>query len=115
MPALFKANAGFTLPSRRLFVVSGEILSGVVKKGMTMKVRVRSSVALSLRIERVEFVFRSGVSEVALTAGCQDERELSMLQALSIAGRRIEIEDPEGPEANNQSTTEDSGASPGRE
>lgn len=111
MPALFNAKASFSIPGRRLFVISGDIVSGVVKKGMTMKLRMNSSFALSLPIEGVEFVTKKEGSEVGLTTLCHDGDELSMLQALSISGEQIEIEDTEQPEAN-KITTDNSGASP---
>jgi|GEM_PF-1477571 len=95
MPALFNAKASFSIPSRRLFVISGEILSGIVKKGMTMKVRMNSAFALSLPIEGVEVVTKKEGSEVGLTTLCRDADELSMLQSLNIGGEQIEIEDSE--------------------
>lgn len=94
MPALFNAKASFHIPSRRLFVISGDILSGVVKKGMTMKIRMNSSLDVSLPIDSVEFVTKKGGNEIGLTTVCRDENELSMLQDLNIGGEQIEIEDP---------------------
>ena len=95
MPARFNAKASFAIPSRRLFVISGDILSGVVKKGMTMKVRVNSSSVLSLPIEGVEFVTKKEGSEVGLTTLCRDAEELSLLQSLNIGDGQIQIEDVE--------------------
>jgi hypothetical protein len=95
MPALFNAKASFSIPSRGLFVISGEILSGAVKKGMTMKVRMNSSFAIPLLIEGVEVVTKTEGSEVGLTTVCRDAEELSMLQSLNIGGEQIEVADPE--------------------
>ena len=95
MPALFNAKASFSIPSRLLFVISGDILSGVVKKGMTMKVRMNSSFALSLPIEGVEVLTKKEGSEIGLTTLCRDAEELTLLQGLKIRGEQIEIEDPE--------------------
>jgi len=93
MSALFKATASFVIPSRRMFVVSGDILSGVVKKGMTMKIRMNSGLAVSLPIESVVFVKKKEGSELGLTTICRDADELSLLQALNVDGEQIEIED----------------------
>lgn len=95
MPALFNAKASFTIPSRRLFVVSGDIVSGVVKKGMLMNVRMNSSFSMSLPIEGVEFVTKKEGGEVGLTTLCSDDNELAILQGLNIGGEQIEIDDPE--------------------
>jgi hypothetical protein len=93
MPALFNAKASFAIPSRRMFVISGDIVSGAVKKGMTMKVRMNSSLALTLTIEGVEFVTKKEGSEVGLTVLYHGADELSMLQGLNIGGEQIEIDD----------------------
>lgn len=105
MPALFNANASFSIPSRRLFVISGDIVSGVVKKGMSIKVRIKSSLAISLPIEGVEIVTKKEGSEIGLTTVCRDADELSMLLGLKISGEQIEIEDAEKPEPNLINTT----------
>jgi hypothetical protein len=93
MSAVLNATSSFTLPSRRWFVISGEIASGVVKKGMTMHVRMNSSLAISLPIEAVEIVTKDGRSEVGLCTSYSDPDELSMLQGLNIGGEKIEIDD----------------------
>lgn len=80
-----------------MFVISGEILSGVVKKGMTMKIEVSPALALSLPIESVELVTKKEGSEVGLTTICRDSEELAFLQDLKIAGEQIEIEDSAAP------------------
>ena len=80
-----------------MFVVSGDILSGVVKKGMTMKIRMNSGLAVALPIESVEFVKKIEGSELGLTTICRDADELSLLQALNVGGEQIEIEDSAEP------------------
>jgi len=92
MSAVFNAATSFSLPSRRWFVISGDIASGVVKKGMTMHVRMNSSLALTLPIAAVEIVTKEGRSEVALCTPYRDDNELSMLQSLNIGGEEIQID-----------------------
>jgi hypothetical protein len=93
MPAQFHANASFTIASRRMFVISGDIVSGAVKKGMTMNIRVNSGFALSLPIESVEFVDKKDRREIGLTTICRDADELEFLQSLKIEDEDIEISD----------------------
>jgi hypothetical protein len=94
MPALFNAKASFSIPSRLLFVINGDILSGVVKKGMAIKLRMNSSFVLSLPIDGVEFVTKKEGSDVGLTIACRDADELSILQGLNMGGEQIEIDEP---------------------
>lgn len=94
MSAQFHATSSFAIPSRRVFVISGDILSGVVKKGMTMKIRFNSGLALSLPIASVEFVTGKAGSEVGLTTICRDSDELDFLRGLKIGGEQIEIDQP---------------------
>jgi hypothetical protein len=94
MPAVFAAKGSFGIPSRRLFVISGEILSGLVRNGMTMKVRLNSTLAFDLPISAVEMVKKVDGSEVGLCTVCRDADELSLLKGLNIAGETIEIGDP---------------------
>lgn len=74
-------------------MISGDILSGVVKKGMTMKVRMNPSFALTLPIEGVEMITKKEGSEIGLTTVYRSSEELSLLQGLNIGGEQIEIED----------------------
>jgi hypothetical protein len=76
-----------------MFVISGDIVSGVVKRGMTMIVRFNSGLALSLPIESVEFVDKLDRSEVGLTTICRDADELKFLQGLTVGDEDIEIAD----------------------
>jgi hypothetical protein len=93
MPAQFHASTSFAIPSRRMFIISGQIVSGVVKSGMTMNVRFNSGLALSLPIESVEFVDKKDGSEVGLTTICGDADELKFLEGLKIGDEDIEIAD----------------------
>jgi hypothetical protein len=93
MPAQFHATTSFAIPSRRMFVISGEIISGVVKKGMTMNVRFNSGLAVNLPIESVEFIKKKEGTEVGLTTICRDADELDFLRSLKIGEEQIEIED----------------------
>ena len=93
MPAQFHATTSFAIPSRRMFVISGDVVSGVVKKGMTMNVRFNSGFALSLPIESIEFVDKKDRSEVGLTTICRDAEELEFLKGLKIGDEEIEIAD----------------------
>ena len=76
-----------------MFVISGDVVSGVVKKGMTMNVRFNSGFALSLPIESIEFVDKKDRSEVGLTTICRDAEELEFLKGLKIGDEEIEIAD----------------------
>ncbi len=76
-----------------MFVISGDIVSGVVKRGMTMIVRFNSGLALSLPIASVEFVDKLDRSEVGLTTICRDADELKFLQGLTVGDEDIEIAD----------------------
>jgi len=91
MTASFHAASSFAIPSRRMFVITGDIVRGVVKKGMTMSVRSKSGILLNLPIESVEFVKKLEGSEVGLTTICRDADELEFLRGLEISDEYIEI------------------------
>ena len=94
MPATFQTTGSFEIPGRHLFVVHGSILSGVVKKGMTMKLGLNSSIILTMPIDAVELL--KGIkdsSEIALCTNYKDSDEVEFLKCLNIGNEVIEIED----------------------
>ena len=93
MPAVFNATASFSIPSRKAFVIAGDIASGVAKKGMMMKLRMNSSFAIELPIDSIEFIRKKEGSEVGLLTVCRDADELALLQGLNIGKETIEIDD----------------------
>lgn len=81
------------MPNKRLFVISGDIVSGTVKKGMIMKVRLNSDLSFDLPIDAVEMVKKTETSEIGLCTLCEDADELSLLKGLNIGDEIIEIHD----------------------
>jgi translation elongation factor EF-Tu-like GTPase len=94
MPAKFKADSTFTIEGRGL-VLGGEILEGVIKRGMTASILSWPS---RLTISEVSLVPRSDrkPSDIGLVFAGRDEAELVRWRALDLKGQIIEIEDGDG-------------------
>jgi translation elongation factor EF-Tu-like GTPase len=92
MLAHFLVEETFSLSSRRLFVVHGRILDGVVRRGQ----RVRAPSGLDAPVEAIEFVLLSvnpGRENPALAFRYRDVAELARWQALGLAGQTLELAD----------------------
>ena len=99
MPAVFQASASFALPPRRWFVVCGDIVSGVIKKDMVMRLRGGSPATPLLTIAAVEIVTKEkGGSQVGICVPYGSVDELSRLQSLNVDGKIIDISEPESDE-----------------
>jgi len=96
MTARLLVEGSFALPSRRLFVAHGRILDGILRIGQ----RVRAPSGLDAPVAAVEFVLLSataGRENPALAFAYQSEDQLSRWQALTLAGRTLELEDDNAP------------------
>ena len=76
-----------------MFVVSGDIISGVVEREMVIKLRMDSSLSFDLPISSVEMVKTSNGSEVGICTQCRNAKELSVLKSLNVSNRTLEIDD----------------------
>lgn len=98
MPATFLVRRTFYLPSRRAIVLSGDILSGVVRAGMLIDLRLNGSVTIPVPIDAVEAVDvdrAAGHAEVGLVLDCEDDVARELYRALFQPGEELALEDPE--------------------
>jgi hypothetical protein len=95
MPAQFHAIGTFHLRSRKIFVIYGDVLSGVVRSGMTLALPFNGSLSLSGRVAAVEFVdlVPQRRAYVGLVMAYDDPEELDIWEAVSIADEVLEISD----------------------
>jgi hypothetical protein len=98
MPATFLIRRAFHLPSRSVFVVAGDILSGVVRAGMLIDVRLNEAVTMPTPIRAVEAVDvnrAAAHAEVGLVLDCDDEVARAMFSGLFEAGEVLTLVHPE--------------------
>lgn len=96
--ATFLVRRTFHLPSRRAFVLSGDILSGVLRAGMLIDVQLNESVTMPTPVRAVEAVDvnrAAGHAEVGLVLECEDEVARVMFAGLFEAGEVLTLHHPE--------------------
>ena len=85
MTAKFHCEETFTVPSRRLFVLAGEIMDGVVRCGMTIQVPTGEGTRLSCVVNSVELISTADKwGRVGLAIECADDTELQSMSDLNI-------------------------------
>ena len=92
MTARFLVEDSFPVRSRRIFVVHGQILDGVLRIGQ----RVRTPLGLDVPVSGVEFALLSataGRENPALTFTYESDAQLARWQALAMAGETLELAD----------------------
>lgn len=94
MKAGFRVHGTFTLSSRSMFVVHGEITSGQVRSGM----RVQHPAGLDVPVEGIDSVLLSaseGQEESALTFRYGDEAQLERWRGLRLEGQELQLVGPD--------------------
>jgi hypothetical protein len=87
MSTRFRAHDTFCIHSRRMFVITGEILEGTVRVGMQVEMPLNDAVSMTAPITAVEFVDGPGrQSRIGLGIRYEDEVELATWQGLNIGG-----------------------------
>jgi len=94
MPARFRADSTFTIEGRGL-VVAGEILEGVIKRGMQAQI---PSWPRRLTISDVSSIRRMDrkPSDIGLVFASQDEADFVRWRALDLKDQILEIQDEDG-------------------
>jgi len=79
-------------------VVSGQILEGVVTKGMSLYITFNTDASMTILINGVEFLDHpEGVSEVALLLDYDSDEEARFITTLNLEGQVVDIiDDPAG-------------------
>jgi len=98
MPATFVVRRTFYLSSRRAFVLSGDILSGLIRTGMLIDLRLNGSVTIPVPIKAVEAVDvnrAAGHAEVVLVLDCEDDMARVLYSGLFQPGEELTLKDPE--------------------
>ena len=82
------------LESRRLCVMSGQIVSGTITPGMILHVPTDSSQDIVIRIDGIEFLLKRSSNEelVCLTHKCK-RKTFDRLESYGIVGQTLEISD----------------------
>jgi hypothetical protein len=78
--------------SRKLSVMAGQIVSGVIKPGMSLHVPTGSSLSVAIRIDGIEFLLKRSSNEelVCLTHKCK-RKTFEHLESYGIVGQTLEI------------------------
>jgi len=88
----FRVKDSLYLPNRQIFALTGEILEGTIKNGMKISVPFNSATAMSLVIDSIEFVLKTGeASDVALCIKCADSDEAELLRSLALKDETLDI------------------------
>jgi hypothetical protein len=99
MSAVFRVHASFDLPSRRVFVLRGEILSGEVRRGMVLHMPLNSGFAATTPIGAVEMIDGAGFGQarIALLIPYEDRAEQEFIEDWASIGEELLVADPERP------------------
>ena len=98
MTARFLVEAAFPLSSRGVFVVHGQILDGIIRRGQ----RVQRPQGLDATVDEIGFVLISvneGRENPSLAFKYQDDAQLARWEGLSLVGQTLLLEDGELPVA----------------
>jgi hypothetical protein len=95
MPARFDCEATFTIRARRCFVLCGQIIEGIVRPGMLVKIQMPSGNELVRPIHSLERISTSDKrGRVGLLIKCEDQEELENLQRIGIRDVICPIAEP---------------------
>ncbi len=75
---------------RKLCVMAGQIVSGVIKPGMSLHIPTGSIPSVAIRIDGIEFITRSDESLVCLTHRCR-RKTFERLESYNFIGQTLEI------------------------
>jgi hypothetical protein len=77
--ARFHAQDTFTIPSRDVFVIAGDVVEGQVSKGMTVHIPLNGGLSMTATITALEHISTDGPAEVGLviTANAEDRAFLT--------------------------------------
>ena len=95
MTAVFRVHDTFDLPSRRAFVLRGEILAGVIGRGMLVHRAGKHALDITAPIAAVESIDGPGfgAATIALLLAYRDRAERDALEDWAGAGGELVIED----------------------
>jgi hypothetical protein len=97
MTALFQCDACFEVPERRIFVLSGHIVSGAVREGMHVLISFNSQLSMAVEINSVEQINAVDSTDmIGITHIVESDDELSLLKGLNIGGELLKIIEPNG-------------------
>lgn len=90
MSARFRVADAFSIESRRLFVLAGEIVDGVVRPGMSVLIDFNDVVQMHAPIVGVEEIRASDPRKsVGLTIDYEDDLGLALWRGLNIGGGEV--------------------------
>jgi hypothetical protein len=89
MRARFLVEGSFILPSRSYVVFAGNVIDGVIRKGMKLIVPFNRHTSMHLLIDGVEFI--DPVGQVGLCVRYKDQQELEFIQSFNISQEEVQI------------------------
>lgn len=92
--AIFKVADTFGLPSNQWFVLTGEVVDGVVKKGMKITLVDENHQDCSYPVSSIEFVRyseRRPSAETAIVIKYSSEMDLEELRSFDLNGRDLSV------------------------
>ncbi|MCA8832064.1 hypothetical protein [Hymenobacter pini] len=93
----FSVIDSFAIPRRNEFYLIGQIAEGMIQEGWYAHISLNASLALSMRIERIEYALMKAREEYPVLVIAADDEEVNLLLSLSIGSEPIMIS-TEGPE-----------------
>jgi hypothetical protein len=89
--ALFDVKSTAYLASRSLYVIAGEIRSGIVRPGMRIEIEWNSTINMHLDVLGIEFMRRPEGELVALIISISGKQEADIIDAMGILGSRLRL------------------------
>ena len=89
--AFFRVVSTHHLASRSIYVLGGEIESGIIRPDMQVEIDLNSGLNVFFDISGIEFMRKDNGELVALTLKVEDVETVSFLDALELSGERIRI------------------------
>jgi hypothetical protein len=89
--ALFDVKSTAYLASRSLYVITGEIRSGIVRPDMRIEIEWNSTISMHLDVLGIEFMRRPEGELVALTISINGKQEADIIDAMGILGSRLRL------------------------
>jgi hypothetical protein len=88
--AKFLVEAVFEIPARELFVLAGDVTEGEIRAGMTVRVRLNSSLSMSEPIHAIEPASTDSGPRVCLCIKA-DEEARELWRSLGIGDEVVEV------------------------
>ena len=94
MNATFRICDGFELPSRRAWVVRGDIIDGTIQSGMFLSFPIIDGASMTAPIQAIEFVAApSRDATIGLLVACNDDTDRALWRGAVVPGQVLQVTD----------------------